>query len=256
MENNILKKHINLLKKEVFFTQNKWPHFELLFKDLTKFSKNQKIRKIISLERGSLYGNISLFAPLFNKKEFTSIECGTKRIRLRGAYNKKFVKNKHILQVPTNLISSYKNLNLKSNSSDLIIIPNLIHHIFDHQLIIKQCKKNLKKNGILYIFEPTLREIHQKPDDYFRFTPYSLRIILKQIGFKKIKIKFCGGPFSAAYYCLDQASQYIPIKQRETFKKKYMRDYKKFFDYDKKFKKNLVRKNTIFPMSFSISATV
>ena len=87
-------------------------------------------------------------------------------------------------------------------------------------------------------------------------TPYSLRIILKQIGFKKIKIKFCGGPFSAAYYCLDQASQYIPIKQRETFKKKYMRDYKKFFDYDKKFKKNLVRKNTIFPMSFSISATV
>ena len=73
------------------------------------------------------------------------------RIRLRGAYNKKFVKNKHILQVPTNLISSYKNLNLKSNSSDLIIIPNLIHHIFDHQLIIKQCKKNLKKMGF-YIF--------------------------------------------------------------------------------------------------------
>ena len=102
MENNILKKHIDLLKKEVFFTQNKWPHFELLFKDLTKFSKNQKIRKIISLERGSLYGNISLFAPLFNKKEFTSIECGTKRIRLRGAYNKKFVKKQ------TYITSTYK----------------------------------------------------------------------------------------------------------------------------------------------------
>ena len=74
MENNILKKHINLLKKR-FFTQNKWPHFELLFKDLTKFSKNQKIRKI-SLERGCIR-EYKFVAPLFNKK-FTSIDMEQK----------------------------------------------------------------------------------------------------------------------------------------------------------------------------------
>ena len=67
MDNKSLNKHIETLKKKVFFTNTKWPHFEILFNDLTKLSKIKKYKTIVSLERGSLYGNISLFAPLFKK---------------------------------------------------------------------------------------------------------------------------------------------------------------------------------------------
>ena len=132
-----------------------------------------------------------------------------------------------------------------------------MHHIFDHKLLLKQCKKILKKNGKLYIFEPTLREIHQAPDDYFRFTPYSIKKILKNLGFKNSKHKICGGPFTAAAYCLDQALQYIPKNKGKEFKKNFLdKKISYFLKYEKNFNKNLIRKNTIFPVSFSILATV
>lgn len=256
MQNKKLKDHIDTLKKEVFFTESKWPHFNLLFKDLKKLSISKKFKKVLSLERGSLYGNISLFAPLFLKKDFISIDCSTKKILSRGSYNKKFVSNKKIIKVPLTLQNDYRNIKMKESSIDLIIIPNLMHHIYDHKKLIKQCKKILKKNGILYIFEPTLREIHQFPEDYFRFTPFSLKMILNELGFKNVDYSFSGGPFTAAAYCLDQAIQYLPHNKRGNFKKKYIGNMNKFLLYDKKYKKNLIRKNTIFPMSFSITASV
>ena len=151
----------------------------------------------------------------------------------------------------------YRNIKLNKNSADLIIIPNLMHHIFDHENLLSQCKRILKKNGKLYIFEPTLREIHQAPDDYFRFTPFSLREILKKVGFSKSTHNLCGGPFTAAAYCLDQALQYIPKNKKKEFKKKFFnKSINQFLNYEKNFSRNLERKNTIFPMSFSVLASV
>ena len=255
MENNKLKIHDRILRNEVFFVDNKWPHFEILFSDIKKFSKNKKIKKVLSLERGSLYGNISLLGPYFFNKNFTSIDCSSDKIYSRGSYNKKFVNNDKLIRVPINFHMNYKKLKLNKNFYDLIIIPNLMHHIYDHQHLIKSCKKFLKKNGTLYIFEPTIREIHQSPDDFFRFTPYSLKKLFNNIRLNNIKFKFSGGPFTAAAYCLDQASQYLPIKKRKTFKKKLLIENIRYFkNLDCNYKKNLIRKNTIFPMSFSISA--
>ena len=108
MKNKNLKEHIKSLKKNVFFTDTKWPHFNLLFDDLKKLSNSKKYKKIVSLERGSLYGNISLFAPLFEKKKFISIDCSSKKILSRGSYNKKFVDNKKIIRVPLTHHFDYK----------------------------------------------------------------------------------------------------------------------------------------------------
>ena len=91
MENNKLKAHDKVLRNEVFFVNNKWPHFEILFNDIKKFSRNKKIKNVLSLERGSLYGNISLLGPYFFNKNFTSVDCSSDKIYSRGSYNKKFV---------------------------------------------------------------------------------------------------------------------------------------------------------------------
>ena len=77
--------HEKNLKKDVFFTDSKWPHFELLFNDLKKLSK--KVKKtgiVISLERTNLYGGSSLFAPFFKKGVFISVDCTSKKLLKRG----------------------------------------------------------------------------------------------------------------------------------------------------------------------------
>ncbi len=256
ISNLSIKKHENYLKKNVFFVKSKWPQFDLLFKDIKSISKSvNQNTNILSIERGGLYGNISLFAPFFTKGNFYSIDSSGANISKRKAYNKNLVKNKDVIKIKINEHQSHQNLEAKKNYYDLIIIPNLIHHIHEHEALIKKCKAFLRKKGKIYIFDAILRELHQEPDDFLRFTPYGLKRKLESVGFNVIKINRSGGPFSAIAYCWDQALQYLPKKMRlKKSKWFYSKEFKKLMTYDKKYKKNLIRKHTSFPVSYSIVA--
>ena len=249
-----LNDHENYLKKNIFFTENKWPHFELIFKDIKKFSKSIKTNStIVSLERNNLYVGVSLFAPYFSKSDFISVDCSMPKIRKRGNYNK--IENRSlIIEKKNNYVFNFNKIKLKKNFADLILVPNLMHHIPDIEIFFTQIKDILKKNGRLYIFEPLVRELHQEPDDYYRITPYGFKHILKKYGFKNFQIKFNGGPFTAVGYCWDQAIQYLPRSKKMKMKKWLDNEMRKLIKMDKLYKKNNFRKNTSFPMSFSITS--
>ena len=250
-----IKLHEKALKDEVFFTKTKWPHFDLLFKNINKLSKEvKKDELIISLERSNLYGNISLFAPYFSEGKFISIDCTSKKLKSRGSYNKKFTINNNIIKNTSSFTFDYKNIKLKKNKANLVIIPNLMHHVDDSDALLNSASKLLKKNGMIYIFEPLIRELHQIPEDYGRFTPYILEKKLSKIGFKKIKYEFTGGPFTSIAYFIDQAIQYFPKNKRLIHEKKFKRQFQKLLKYDKMYKFNKVRKNTSSPVAFSITA--
>ena len=248
------KIHENILREEIFFTKNKWPHFDILFNGIKKIARlsKEKNKKVVMLERTSLYGGISLFAPFFKEKNFTSVDCITETLLKRGGYNKKLLKNKKLIKIKSKFQYHYKNIKLKNSSVDFVIIPNLLHHIDDPMILLKQVKKILKPKGKIFIFEPLVRELHQIPEDYSRFTPYGLNNNLKKLNFKDGSVAFSGGPFTCILYYWDQALQYIPINKRRNYVKKFNFNQKFLIEMDKKFKKNLVRKNTHAPMSFSI----
>ena len=256
-ENNLnLKNHEKYLRKDLFLTDTKWPQYNLLFEDIKRLAKIfKKNKKIIFLERNLLYGGNSLFKPFFNLNQVTSIDCSPKKTKKRGRYQYKYIKNKNIIKSSKSnkLHSDYRKINLNSNFADLIIIPNLIHHISDHNKLFKECRRILKRNGKLYIFEPTLREVHQNPDDFVRFTPMGLLNILKQNRFKKNKVKTVGGAFTASIYCLNQAIQYLPKKEKKNLSYLVSKNFfKKIVNLEKKYKINLSRKNSSFPTAFSL----
>lgn len=252
IKNLTLEKHEKFLREKVFYTNSKWPHFNLIFKDLKQFAEKLKRNSVIvSLERNSLYGGISLFAPFFFKQSFISVDCVSPKLKKRGAYNRIKTKSEVIVK-QKNYQFNYKKIKLPNNFADLILIPNLMHHIDDVDILFKQIKKILKKNGKVYIFEPLVRELHQVPEDYFRITPFGFQKLLKKYGFSNFKINFDGGPFTAVGYCWDQAIQFLPKKLRYEKSSWLKRKFPEFISMDKKYTKNYVRKNTIFPMSFSI----
>tara|TARA_B100001093_G_C26855023_1_gene1026995 strand:+ start:1694 stop:2467 length:774 start_codon:yes stop_codon:yes gene_type:complete len=249
-----IKKHEKYLKEKVFFTNNKWPHFNLLFKDIKKISKKlPKNSTIISLERTTLYGGTSLFAPFFNKHNFISVDCVTDKILKRGSYNKKFLKDKNIIKTKSNYQFDYKKIRLKNNIADCILIPNLMHHVEYPEILIKKAHKLLKKNSTIYIFEPLVRELHQIPEDFGRFTPFSLKTLLAKVGFKNSNYELTGGPFSCISYYWDQAMQYIPSNKRKKVQEWFLKtENKRLQKFDRIFKKNLQRKNTLSPVAFSL----
>jgi SAM-dependent methyltransferase len=247
------KVHEKILRDEIFFTKNKWPHFDILFNGIKKIAKlTKKNQKVVMLERTNLYGGVSLFAPFFKKKNFTSVDCITENLLKRGWYNKKFLTNNKLIKIKSKYQFHYKNLKLKNSSADYVIIPNLLHHIDDPITLFKQVKKILKPKGSIFIFEPLVRELHQIPEDYSRFTPYGLNNTLKKLNFKNGSVAFSGGPFTCILYYLDQAIQFIPLNKRKNFLKKFNFDQRFLIQMDKVFKKNLIRKNSSAPVSFSI----
>ena len=67
MDNKSLNKHIETLKKGIFLQIQNGHILKSYLMILQSSQKLKKYKTIVSLERGSLYGNISLFAPLFKK---------------------------------------------------------------------------------------------------------------------------------------------------------------------------------------------
>ena len=188
----------------------------------------------------------------FKKSNFSSIDCITDKLLKRGPYNKQFLINDKLIKIKSDYQCHYTKLKVKKNFFDYVVIPNLMHHIADYEILFKQIGSFLKPKGYIFIYEPLVRELHQVPEDYTRFTPFGLCEILKKHGFKDEKMEFTGGPFSCMAYYLDQGMQYIPIEERINFQKNFNFEYKKLFLLDKKYKKNLVRKNTSSPMAFTI----
>ena len=240
--------HEKYLKEKIFFSEKKWPQYNLLINDIKLLSKKtKKNSKILFLERTNLYGGVSLLAPFFKLNKTMSLDCSTKKILNRKSYVKNLKNEKNII------FKKFDEKIIKKNYFDLIIIPNLIHHLKNSDQILKKSFELLKKNGQVYIFEPILREIHQKPDDYIRYTPYGMKAKLNLLGFQNIKFKTTGGPFSATIYCLDQAIQYLPNKLKKKYSDKiFPKLYKEFMVFEKKYKLNRVRKHTMFPTAFSI----
>ena len=72
----------------------------------------------------------------------------------------------------------------------------------------------MKPGGKVYVFEPLLRELHQIPDDYLRWTPFGMARALENAGLQPAPPALTGGPFEAIAYCWAQALEFLPDDKR------------------------------------------
>ena len=81
---------------------------------------------------------------------------------------------------------------------DYIIIFNVLEHLLDPNLALRNLSKICKKNGKIIGSTPFLFRVHGAPKDYSRFTKDHLIELLKSSNFKDIEIIELGtGPFLA-----------------------------------------------------------
>jgi SAM-dependent methyltransferase len=91
-----------------------------------------------------------------------------------------------------------KELPIETNSQDFLILNNVLHVIYHHQLCINECYRILKPGGVIIGVVPFFHSICPDPDDYFRYTRSSLVKIFSEAGFSEINIEPLGyGVFSS-----------------------------------------------------------
>ena len=115
------------------------------------------------------------------------------------------------------LNKEYLNIDLQKNISleikyDYIVIFNVLEHLLDPNLALKNLSAICKKNGKIIGSTPFLFRVHGAPKDYSRFTKDHLVELLKSNNFKDIEIIELGtGPFLACISLLRSYLKYLPI---------------------------------------------
>lgn len=254
--NKSLEAHEALLRERVFQTETKWPHFRLLLGDLAQLAQEMPPgATVVSLERGLLYGGFSLIGPYFHRQDLVSVDCSPTSADQRGSYNRHMVDDERFIEVPIDRRASAEDTGLESGIADLVLVPNLVHHVADQDALFSEISRLVKPGGQAYVFEPLVRELHQEPDDYLRYTPYGMKLILESKGLDVVRTKQEGGAFSAVAYCWTQALEFFPEEKRQEMSRWfYQEHFPQLMQWDDEYPRNLSRKHTTFPMAFSLLA--
>jgi len=246
-----------MLEERVFQVRTRWPHFRLLLADLQKPANCiPASATVVSFERTLLYGGISLLAPIFHRQNFVSVDCSPQVAEERGAYNGEMVDDPRTIRIPFSKRGSELATGLEDDVADLVLVPNLVHHVADQERLFREMARIARPGGKVYVFEPLLRELHQAPEDYLRYTPYGLERVMSVYGLVTENIELEGGPFSAVAYCWEQALQYFPPDKRKEMERWFFQEhFKQLLKWDEEYPKNLARKHTSFPVAFSVLTT-
>lgn len=83
-------------------------------------------------------------------------------------------------------------------SYDGILCLNVLEHIFNYQNVADESFRILKEGGLFVGSTPFIFNVHESPNDYFRYTKTALEKIFKAAGFGDINIEEIGtGVFGA-----------------------------------------------------------
>lgn len=82
---------------------------------------------------------------------------------------------------------------LSNGSVDCAIATEVFEHCEDIEMVMAEIFRVLKPSGVLFLSVPFLWNLHDIPNDEYRYTPFSLRRHLDNSGYVNIDISSLGG---------------------------------------------------------------
>lgn len=87
---------------------------------------------------------------------------------------------------------------LENETFDTVFSTQTIEHVEDHQGLLNEAFRVLKKEGFIIVSGPMYWPLHEEPYDFFRFTKHGFKYILEKAGFEIIEIISNGGVWALA----------------------------------------------------------
>lgn len=86
-----------------------------------------------------------------------------------------------------------RNMPIENETFDYAMGTEVLEHCPQPEIVLKETFRILKHGGGFFFTVPFLWNLHEIPNDEFRYTPFSLERLLKEAGFIDITIKPHGG---------------------------------------------------------------
>lgn len=81
----------------------------------------------------------------------------------------------------------------KDNSFDCAFGTEVLEHCPNPEVILKEVNRVLKPDAVFFFTVPFLWNLHETPQDEYRYTPFALKRHLENSGFSSIQINATGG---------------------------------------------------------------
>nr|WP_255478092.1 class I SAM-dependent methyltransferase [Flavobacterium sp. 9R] len=86
-----------------------------------------------------------------------------------------------------------KEMPFEDSSFECAFGTEVLEHCPNPEVVLKEVFRVLKPNGLFFFTVPFIWNLHEVPNDEYRYTPFSLQRHLEASGFTDIKIKATGG---------------------------------------------------------------
>ncbi len=106
-----------------------------------------------------------------------------------------------------------KKMPFNENSFNTVMATEVLEHCPDPEIVLKEVYRVLGKEGVFFFTVPFLWNLHEVPNDEYRYTPFSLERHLKNSGFNTIKIKATGGWHASMAQMLGLWVRRSPMKE-------------------------------------------
>jgi SAM-dependent methyltransferase len=116
--------------------------------------------------------------------------------------------------IKPDLLWDGQSIPLANNSYQTVITTEVLEHCFEPEIVLKEINRVLKPGGIFFFTVPFLWNLHEVPNDAYRYTPFSLERILQNSGFTNIQIFSMGGWHASMAQMLGLWVRRAPLKPR------------------------------------------
>lgn len=84
-------------------------------------------------------------------------------------------------------------LPFEDNQFGSIIATEVLEHCPNPKILLSESMRVLKPGGYFFFTVPFLWPLHEVPHDEFRYTPFAINRLLKEVGFNNLEIRATGG---------------------------------------------------------------
>lgn len=89
----------------------------------------------------------------------------------------------------SDVIASADALGLPDETADAALLTQVLEHVPDPAAVLREMARVLRPGGGLFMTVPFVWELHELPDDFWRFTPSSLERLLHAAGFDDVVVE-------------------------------------------------------------------
>lgn len=108
------------------------------------------------------------------------------------------------------MVCDLAKLPIRDQMFDAVINTQVLEHVPEPGSVLAEFRRILVPGGQLFLTVPLIWEVHERPFDFYRFTPYAINRLLIEAGFQVDYIRPRGGRFRVMAALFDLMAYTMP----------------------------------------------